>query len=257
MDLLIKGIILGFVMVMPGMSGGTVFLIFGLYENMVKDILKLNIKPYIPLAVGIIGGIFVGGFTFALVFENYRDATVAFLLGCLLASIKSVLKGCPKINGSFLGMLIAGVITGAIMVGEPLGLAMETDNVSLLVILIGGALSSAAMIIPGIPGSSVLILMGIYDIMLFSIKELEIVNILVFGTGSLLGIFLLLNILAKLYDKYKGMISYFFAGLIAGSSRGILPSTVNLWIVALFIIGFALVWIWSDKEDGKMLPGQA
>jgi len=244
-------------MILPGMSGGTVFLIFGLYENMVKDILELKLKPYIPLVIGIVGGIFLGGSIFGIFFENYRNATVAFLLGCLLASIKSVLKGSPKLNGNFLGMLIAGAIAGAIMVGEPLGLAVETEDVSLLAILIGGAFSSAAMIIPGIPGSSVLILMGIYDTMLFSIKELEMINLLIFGLGSVIGIILLLNILSKLYTRYKAMISYFFAGLILGSSRGIAPSTVSVGIVVLFIIGFAAVWIFSGSQDRQILPGQA
>ncbi len=257
MNLFIKGIILGFVMVLPGMSGGTVFLIFGLYEDMVKDILKLRLKPYIPLAIGIVLGIFLGGSIFGIVFENYRNATVAFLLGCLLASIKSVLKGTPKMKGNFLGMLIAGAIAGAIMVGEPLGLSVETEDVNLWLVLIGGAFSSAAMIIPGVPGSSVLILMGIYDTVLFSIKELEIVNLLVFGVGALAGIALLLNILSKLYDKYKALISYFFAGLILGSARGMLPSTATLGIGMLFVTGFALVWIWSGKGDRQILPGQA
>lgn len=257
MNLLLKGIILGFVMVLPGMSGGTVFLIFGLYENMVKDILKLNLKPYIPLGIGILIGIFLGGSIFGVVFEKHRNATVAFLLGCLLASIKSVLKDVPKINGNFLGILIAGAIAGIVIVGEPLGLAVETTDVNLLLILIGGALSSAAMIIPGVPGSSVLILMGVYDTILFSIKELELVNLLVFGAGSLIGIVLLLNIMSKLYDKYKAAISYFFAGLILGSARSMIPSTITLGIVALFVIGFGIVWIWSSKNDGEILPGQA
>lgn len=257
MNLFLKGIILGFVMVLPGMSGGTVFLIFGLYENMVKDILSLKLKPYIPLGIGILVGIFLSGSIFGVVFENYRNATVAFLLGCLLASIKSVLKGVPKMNGSFLGVLITGAIAGVVMVGEPLGLSVKTEDVNLLLILIGGALSSAAMIIPGVPGSSVLILMGVYDTILFSIKELEIVNLLVFGAGAIIGIVLLLNILSKLYDKYKATVSYFFAGLILGSARSMIPSSITLGIVALFVIGFGIVWIWSSKDDGEILPGQA
>lgn len=256
MDLIIKGIILGIIMVMPGMSGGTAFLILGLYEDMIKDIVKLNIRPYIPLVVGIVGGIFVSGFTFAFVFENYQNATVAFLLGCLLASIKSVLKGCPKINSKFLIMIVIGAIVGAVTVGEPLSFGTGEEEVSLWMILIGGALSSAAMVIPGIPGSSVLILMGIYDVMFISIKELDMINLLTFGTGAVVGIISLLNILSKLYDKYKAMLSYFFAGLIFGSSRSMVPSTINLTTVALFVIAFAIVWLWSDKEGSDSQPGQ-
>lgn len=257
MKLLITGIILGCVMIMPGMSGGTAFLIFGLYEDLIKDIVNLRLKPYIPLVIGIIGGIFISGFTFAFVFENYRDATVSFLLGCLLASIKSVLKDCPKMNGSFFSILALGAVVGAITVGEPLSLSTTTEDVSLLAILIGGALSSAAMIIPGIPGSSVLILMGVYDVMFISIKELNMVNLLVFGAGAIIGIVLLLKLLSQLYDKYKAMLSYFFAGLILGSSRSMIPSSISLLNVALFGIAFALVWFLGNKENGEPQSGQA
>lgn len=248
MALFIKGIILGFVIVLPGMSGGTVFLIFGIYEDIVKDILKLNLKPYIPLIIGVIIGIFLSAFAFAMFFENYRDFTVAFLLGCLLASVKPVLKECPEVTKGRIIMIFVGLIIGLLVVTEPLGVLVETEEISYLTLFIGGILSSAAMIIPGIPGSSVLILFGIYDVIIFSISNFNMPNLLVFGLGSVIGIYSLLNILGKLYEKYKGLISYFFAGLIVGSARGILPSQINLLVIILFLIGFSTVWIWSDKE---------
>ena len=256
MGLVIQGIILGFIMVLPGMSGGTVFLIFGLYEQMVKDLLRLHLRPYLPLAGGILAGIFGGGFTFAFFFENHRDPTVAFLLGCLLASIKAVLRDCPKGNKKRFVTMVLGVILGLLMVAEPLGGSIETENVSWWLLMIGGAFSSAAMIIPGIPGSSVLILLGLYDTMLFSIKELQLSNLLFFGIGSLLGIFLLLNLLGRLYEKYRALVSYFFAGLILGSSRAIMPSGVNPLVIFLFAAGFLLVWVWSGKESPNVLNSE-
>lgn len=248
MDLIVKGFILGFIMVLPGMSGGTVLLIFGLYEKMVNDLLKLNIKPYAPLAIGIIIGIISGGYAVAMFFENYRDATVALLLGCLLASIRAVLRDCPKINRQGWTAIILGGVIGLLMVQEPLGLEVNIGQTNWLVLVIGGAISSAAMIIPGVPGSSVLIILGIYDVMLSSIAEWDYINLLFFGLGSVIGITVLLNILGKIYEKHKGFASYFFAGLILGSARGILPSVLNPAIFALFIIGFMTVWIWSGKE---------
>ncbi len=249
MDLVIKGFILGSIMVLPGMSGGTVLLIFGLYEKMIKDLLKLNVKPYIPLAIGIIMGIFAGGFAVAMFFGNYRDATVAFLLGCLLASIRAVLRDCPKINNQRWVTLIIGGIIGLVLVGQPLGLEVNIGQANWFILMIGGALSSATMMIPGLPGSSVLIILGIYDVILTSIAELDYINLLLYGVGSIIGITLLLNLLGRMYEKYKGFISYFFAGLILGSARGLLPTVINPGIVALFITGFILVWIWSGKEQ--------
>jgi putative membrane protein len=251
MRLFIQGIIVGFVIVLPGMSGGTVFLVFGLYENMVKDIMHLKIKPYLSLAAGMILGIFISGYAFGLFFEHYRDATVALLLGCLLASTRSILKGFLEIRRGRVVMLALGIIVGWLMIVEPLGVAVETAEVSWWLLLTGGALSTAAMIIPGLPGSSVLILMGIYDTIMFSVKNLEFMNLVIFGIGSILGIFLLLNLLAKLYDKYKALLSYLFAGLIVGSTRGLIPSDLNIWTAALAVIGFAAVWILSGDRHPK------
>ncbi len=247
MELLIQGLIAGFVIVLPGMSGGTVFVILGIYEQMVKDLVKLRIKPYLPLLTGAIVGIFLGGLAFAFVFENYRDATAAFLLGCLLASIRAVLNSCPKLDPKHLIYLLMGLAVGFFMVGEPINVMTAGEDVNLIVLFVGGALASAAMIIPGIPGSSVLILMGLYDTILFYIKELAISRLLVFGLGSLAGIFLLLNLLERLYERHRGIISYFFAGLILGSSRALLPYNFGLLVVLLFITGFSLVWFWSGK----------
>ncbi|KAB3532729.1 DUF368 domain-containing protein [Alkaliphilus serpentinus] len=249
MEQIIKGFILGFIIVMPGMSGGTVFVIFGIYENLIKDLVKLNIKPYIPLLIGSIAGIFMGAFAFAAVFETYRDATVAFLLGCLLASIRSVLKSCPGVNAKRLTALAVGFIAGYYMVGDPISIVNAGEDVNWLVLFIGGAFASAAMIIPGIPGSSVLIVLGIYDSILYYIKEVAMVPLTIFAAGSAVGILALVNTLAKLYDKHRGIISYFFAGLILGSSRALLPNNYGLTVLITFVLGFSMVWYFSGKEQ--------
>lgn len=81
-------------------------------------------------------------------------------------------------------------------------------------------------------------------------------NLLVFGLGAAVGTVLLLKILSQLYDKYKGMLSYFFAGLILGSARSMIPSVVTLPVILLFIAGFALVWFSSSNEDKEPKPGE-
>ena len=135
------------------------------------------------------------------------------------------------------------------MVGEPVNILTAGEDVSTVVLFVGGALASAAMIIPGVPGSSVLIVLGIYDTMLFYIKELAIEKLLIFGTGSVAGIFLLVSLLERLYEKHRAVISYFFVGLILGSSRGLLPYKFSLPILMLFLVGFSIVWYWSGKSE--------
>ncbi|MBS3995015.1 MAG: DUF368 domain-containing protein [Alkaliphilus sp.] len=243
---IIQGLILGLIIVLPGMSGGTVFVIFGIYEDLVRDLVRFKIRPYIPLIGGMVVGIFIGGMAFALFFEAYRDITVAFLLGGLLASIKSVIKDSPGLTMNKVISMVFGIAFGYYMVSEPMTIDINND-VEWYLLVVGGALSTAAMIIPGVPGSSVLIIMGIYGSVLSYIRELNFVKLTIFGIGCIAGAILLLNILEKIYDKHRDLLSYCFAGLILGSTRALLPHTFSLSILLIFTVGFASVWVWSGK----------
>lgn len=251
MTMTIQGIILGFIIVLPGMSGGTVFLIFGIYEQVIRDIARLNLKPYIPLCLGLIFGIYLGGLAFTLFFQFYRDATAAFLLGCLLASVKPVVACCPKPDKRGIFAMILGIVVGFLLVFESIGEFSINMEINWGLLLIGGALSSAAMIIPGIPGSSVLIVLGIYDAILFFIAELNLLYLSIYGLGSILGILLLANAINTFYINHRMIISYFFAGLIIGSARGLIPSGFSILYLVLFLLGFAIVWVASSKMKAK------
>lgn len=249
MKSVIQGIILGFIIVLPGMSGGTVFVIFGIYEDLVRDLVKLKIKPYIPLLAGMLLGIYMGGTAFALFFEEHRDITVALLMGCLLASLKPILKGQPKPDIKNLLIMLMGLALGYYLVGDPISIGSKHSEASWYLLIIGGALSSATMIIPGIPGSSVLIIMGIYDNILSYISDINIVKLTIYGVGCILGAVLLLNLLEKIYNRFRSQLSYCFAGLILGSTRALIPHDINVLIVASFITGFSIVWYFSGKEE--------
>jgi len=101
------------------------------------------------------------------------------------------------------------------------------------------------MVLPGVPGNSILIIMGIYDSILIYLKELYISKLLIFALGGVLGIVFLLKLLERIYENNRKSISYFFVGLILASTKMLIPSYFNLLIVITFISGFSLVWIWN------------
>lgn len=253
----LQGVLLGLIMVMPGMSGGTAFLIMGIYEQLILDLGKLRLRPYMPLALGIVAGLFIGGTIFAMVFAAYRDFTAAVLLGCILASIRAVVSDAPKINGTRAAFMLGGLILGLVTAGEPLAVASDGTLVSPLLLLAGGAFSTAAMVIPGVPGSSVLIILGIYDSLLLYIKELAIVQLLYFGLGAILGLFLLVKLLEKLYANYRDVLAYFFSGLIVGAARVVIPHNFSPGIALAFVVGFVLVWWWSGQKTPEGPPKSA
>jgi len=242
-----KGIILGFVMLLPGVSGGTAFIILGVYEDLVKDLAKLNLKPHLKLFGGIVIGLFFSGFLFSFFFETHRNEAAVFLLGSLIASVRFVIQTDYRVNKQLLGLFAMGFIAGFILGAEPIGVGGYTEDISLAYVFLGAALSSAAMVIPGLPGSSVLIIMGLYDNVFFYISDLKIVQLLTFGAGSLLGMFILVKLMARLYEQYKVSLSYVFAGLILGSARALVPTEISVWIIILFVLGFSSVIIWGKK----------
>ncbi len=245
---LLKGLILGFVIVFPGMSGGTLFVIFGIYEQLMYDIARLNIRPYLLLVSGAVIGIYAGGYALSFLFAHYRDLSAAFLLGCLLASLKVLLGDKPAPNASRLATLFLGAVLAFAFASEPLGLLKESGNPGVLLLFGGGALATAAMIIPGLPGSSVLIMLGIYDNILFSLREMAYLNLFFFLSGSLLGVFFLARLFAGIFERYRVIISYLFSGLILGSARVVLPLDWNIQVASALAAGFILVWFWGGKS---------
>ncbi len=249
----LQGVLLGFVIVMPGMSGGTALIILGIYERLVGDLARLRLAPHLPLIFGLVFGVYLGGMAFARLLIFYRDITAAFFLGVILASLKVILQGRPVLRYDSMLALLAGLGIGYMMAGEPIGLVARTE-VSPFLLFFGGAIASAAMLVPGVPGSAVLIVMGIYDDMLFFLNDLNLPYLFIFGIGGVAGIFLLARVLAKYYERYQHFLSFLFAGLIGGSVRILLPQVVDAGVVFALLAGLFLVWRWSGTGDAGADP---
>ncbi len=244
----ITGVILGMVILLPGMSGGTLLLIFGLHETLLKDISRLKLAKYKRLAAGTVIGIVLSGWIFTYLFTAYRDPAMALLLGCLLGSIKAIFTRVPKCNPKWLLYLFLGVLIGLVSVSEPMGTGILAD-IGYIKLFVGGALSSAAMIIPGLPGSTVLILMNMYEEIIYYVSVLNIPKLFFFGFGSLIGMALLVKLLNRFYESYRVELSYLFAGIIIGSSRALLPFDWGAIVIMMFAIGFTVTFAFSDKLD--------
>lgn len=249
MHLLIKGFVLGLVIIIPGMSGGTLLLLLGLYEKMMRDLARLKILPWLPFIFGTAGGVLISGVAFSRLLEAYAPFVTAFLLGCILASLRAVLGADYRPNFRRVILFVGGAVIGFLMASEPMSMVGESVRPGIWQLLIGGALACTTMILPGVPGSSVLIIMGIYDNMLMALAGLDWLALFVFALGALLGVLVLSNILDKIYTRYRASISWLFSGLILGSARMLIPTDLSRPIILLTIavMGFALVWQWGKK----------
>ena len=254
----IKGIAMGIANIIPGVSGGTIALITGIYEELInslksfdnkalKYILSFKIKEFIDytnlyflIAVfgGSIGVLFIIAYPLEFLLEHYPKLVDALFFGLILASIFSVGQRIKKWNASSVIAVILGFLI-AISVTNIIPHSNENDN--LFYIFLCGIISISGMMLPGLSGSYILILLGNYKFIfattltgfLVSIRAifdsnlcfdyLPLTILSVFCAGSLFGLLSFSHFLSWLLKKYKDQTLATLTGFIAGSLTIIWP----------------------------------
>lgn len=235
----LKGFAMGTANVIPGVSGGTIALITGIFERMINSIksfdlsalkllLKRDFKGFAAhtdlgfLAVVLLGmmvSIFTVAKLLSFLFVNYPIFIWSFFFGLIIASIWLVGKTISKFNLPVIAFLVLGT---AIAVSITI-LSPARENDSFLYLIICGVVAVCSMILPGISGSFVLVLMGNYELVLRSITDLNIVNLAAIGIGCAIGLPSFSHLLSWLYKKYKNQTIALLTGFILGSLTVIWP----------------------------------
>ncbi|MGN0177591.1 MAG: DUF368 domain-containing protein [Methanobrevibacter sp.] len=264
--------------IVPGISGGTIALITGIYDYLVeaisnikfaflKPLFKGNIDGFIKgisqeidfkFFIPLILGIGVAFLTFANLvtycMDYYTASTYSFFLGLIIASAVILFKKLDNINFKhILFALIGGILTFIFVSLNPIA-----ANHSLFVLFISGMIAICAMILPGISGSFLLLLLGQYEYMLNTLHNFNIVDIIVFVVGALIGILGFSKILNYLLKNYKEITMASLIGVMIGSLRvpGVeIANSIGLNFAGLLqcliiaLIGFALIIILESRFD--------
>ena len=208
----IRGILMGSADIVPGVSGGTIALITGIYSHLIaaisnirfgfiKPLLKGNLrgfvdgildeidfKFFIPLGLGIAIAMVTLAKVVTYCMDNYVGYTFSFFLGLIVASAIILFKKIDKINFKHVIFVVVGIILAYIFVN----LNPIATNHSLPVLFISGAIAICAMILPGVSGSFLLLLLGQYGYMLDSLFSVNVSEIVVFLLGAVIGISLII-----------------------------------------------------------------
>lgn len=244
--LVIKGFIMGIANIIPGVSGGTLALTMGIYENFIGAIshffsnLKENIKFLLPIFIGIGLSLLTMSNVITASFNKYPIPTTLFFMGLVIGGIPmlfSKIKGTKEVKKPisyvilFLTFLLVMVLAFSKEIfGGTLGNA-DFSNLNILGYLnltLIGTIAAATMVIPGVSGSLVLMLLGFYFPIVNVIKELTHFNnigsnILIagfFGVGVLIGIVLIAKLIEWLLAKFEtftyfGVIGFIVASVLA------------------------------------------
>ena len=237
--LILKGMGMGAADVVPGVSGGTIAFITGIYEELINSIKSINLNAIKLFFTGkfaefwrAINGTFlisvflgVGISIFSLakgleyLLNHFPILVWSFFFGLIIASAIYVARTITKWNFGTITAGIAGIaIAYLITIISP-----AEANTSYLFIFIAGSIAICAMILPGISGSFILVLLGMYKFILEAVGNLEIAIILTFMAGAVIGIIAFSNVLSWLLKKYHNITIAVLAGFMVGSLNKVWP----------------------------------
>ena len=264
--------------IVPGVSGGTIALITGIYGHLIeaisnikfrflKPLIKLDIRGFwqqlleeidfaffIPLLLGIGVAFLTLARVVTYCMDEHTAMTFSFFFGLIVASAVILFRKIDKINVKHVIFAVIGFILTYIFVS----LNPISGDHSEIVIFFSGMITICAMILPGISGSFILLLLGQYHHMLEALHELDMEDIFLFAIGALIGILGFSKILNYLLKNYEEVTMAFLIGVMLGSLKVPAVEIVNsvsvniaglLPCVVVAVIGFILIIVLETRFD--------
>ncbi|AQT69648.1 hypothetical protein STSP2_02842 [Anaerohalosphaera lusitana] len=283
--LFLKGVLMGICDLIPGISGGTIAFITGIYERLInsvkafspalfrsvfraitdsgtetrrnlrENIQKLDLGFLLVLLSGIATAILLGSRLIKYLLEVHFSYTLIFFVGLILASSRIIYRNIQnhKLKNVAFGLLgfVIGIVLGFIVPKEMM------DNY--LYVFIGGFFAISAMFLPGISGAFILLIMGLYEFIIDCLHNVfkSMDYIFVFGLGALFGAFAITRIISFLFRKDKCKTLYVLLGLVIGATSiplkriyqdaSFSPGNILLMLF-FFLVSFFLVYAVSNYK---------
>lgn len=235
----LKGMAMGAADVVPGVSGGTIAFISGIYEELITTISGVNLgllstwksdgfkamwkelngNFILALFAGILVSVFSVMRLANYLLENHPVLIWSFFFGLVIASIWFVGKQIPKWNWEIFAALLAGAAVAFYIVSLP---PLSASN-SYLFLFFAGAIAVCAMILPGISGAFILVLLGAYKSITEAAHDFDLKTIGIVGVGAVFGLLTFSKILKWLFVHYSSITLAVLTGFIAGSLNKIWP----------------------------------
>ncbi len=244
----LSGVLMGAADVVPGVSGGTIAFILGVYDRLIsalsgvnKDSLSMLVKGdvkalwrhfdgafLLSLCAGIMTSIFLIAGVITHLLAAYPIYLWSFFFGLILASAYFLINQIVGFSWRHFGGLMIGMVLGA-----SLSLLVPTQfNTSLVMVFFSGMIAICAMILPGISGSFLLLIMGMYGFILSAIKSFDITIILIFSAGALIGLLSFSKVLHYLLGHARSMTLSFLTGTMLGALVKVWPWKItDTWSV--------------------------
>lgn len=234
-----RGFTMGAADVVPGVSGGTMAFILGIYDELLESISAVDLnfirriltfqwreafanfpwKFLISIALGILTAILTLANALHWALENHPVYIWAFFFGLIVASILVVRRRVRNWNPANILAAVAAAVGAYILVGLA---PSETPHTPILLFL-SGAVAICAMILPGISGAFILVLLGKYTHVLSAVKSLDILTVALVGLGAVVGLLSFARLLRWMLHRNHDLVVAILTGFMVGSLRKVWP----------------------------------
>ena len=274
---ILKGMVMGMANIIPGVSGGTMAVSMGIYDKLIHCITHLfkefkeSVKFVLPIGIGMAIALVGLSFVITPAFEYFPLQTNGLFIGLIVGGLPSIWK---KVKGNSIKashiipfILFLALVIGMAMLGESEGRTadMSLSFISIVKFFLVGIIAAATMVIPGVSGSMILLVLGYYNPIVATIKELvealvsfnmsEILRccgiLIPMGLGIVVGVFAIAKLIEIIFAKYPLQAYWAIMGLIVASPFGILMvselGVITVVNVIVSLITFAIGFIVAMK----------
>lgn len=270
----LKGMIIALGFILPGVSGGVLAAILGIYERMIRFLAHIkenfieNVLYFTPVAIGMVLGIAAFSYPVNLLLNNYKVIVLWGFAGAIIGTIPSLIKESVKESDRdradtvtfWLSFILSGIFLYSLngMVG--------TLPANFLSFVLAGALIALGILIPGLSPSNLLLILGLYTPMLTGFKRLDLFGtFLPIGIGGALALILFSKAMDYILKHYHSRVYHFIIGIVlsstllivlpqSGNSESISYAGVSIFTLVLAAFFFGLgIWlgIWMSQLEEK------
>lgn len=263
----IKGIFIGTGAILPGVSGGALAAVFGIYERIISFLahlnreFKKNFLYLLPVGIGGVFGIFLLSFALSFLMEKSETQLIWFFIGCIIGILPSLYHEAGK-QGRSSKHIFLMVLTGI----AALVLLFNMENMirtsmpqNFLTWMMAGGIFALGMIIPGLSPSNFLLYLDMYKPMVDGIKDLNLNILLPVVIGALLIVLLLSKLFDYIFKKAYAVMFHIILGIVLASTVLIIPWNFNylsigtLWCAIACVLGIIL-GAWMSNLEKKYKP---
>lgn len=263
----IKGMFIGSGFILPGVSGGALAAVFGIYERLISFLAHLtrdfrkNVLFFIPVGIGGVTGVFLLSFAVSFFLGTYETYILWLFVGCIIGTVPALWSQAGKKGrkGRHIIILAITFVVSLVFLFYGEGLFSGGVPQNFATWMLAGGLIGLGIIVPGLSPSNFLVYMGMYKSMADGIKTLDFMVILPIGLGGIACVLLLSKLMDYIFTKAYSGLFHFILGIVFASTLMIVPRDFNYLssgtiICVIMCAAGAALGYWMSMLEKKYKP---